>query len=559
MFEFKCCAYCTVPLIGFAEHQYHTLEAECIEWCGFAIAPTSAQAQCQAGRPSYQFTVDGGVQAALCESDGAYSRKHHLATANSGTIGHVGRYCLFRFPRRPPDPCSIRIRMFPFGFPQEFSESLHGCFHRRNRTRAKPATTESRILPGRRPGRVRIARSAGNGSSGISMRRTVRRGFSPWQRCCRIFDTSHRSIGMALASRTMAGPRIGPSHGRATRGFPTTSMRLSTFAKLLGRGSAAWVPDRRSRKACGYEWRALRRSLSWRAKYLGALFIGGTTRLPGAGGSGRGRVACRRETEASATGGAGASRWKRRARSPAGSVDRWRSAGRALHGARREARAPGKMGFHVRGIRAAGGPPTPDRVAATMCRTTGNAVETRSRVSAGPPTGANPANPRSCGMLRKGRRQRDPVRDRGSRARVKRFVPRFVSGPRFRIAADIGGTFTDLALIADDGITATWKALSTPEDYAAAVIAGIKALTRSRSLQLDQVGEVLHGCTVATNAILERKGARTALVTTRGFRDLLELRRIRVPRLYEPLYVKPEPLVPRPSLPGGQRANRCAR
>ena len=120
-----------------------------------------------------------------------------------------------------------------------------------------------------------------------------------------------------------------------------------------------------------------------------------------------------------------------------------------------------------------------------------------------------------------------------------------MSWPRYRIAADIGGTFTDLALIADNGATATWKTLSTPEEYSTAVIDGIKALTGSMSLQPDQVGEVLHGCTVATNAILERKGATTALITTRGFRDLLELRRIRVPRLYEPLYVKPEPLVPR--------------
>ena len=59
------------------------------------------------------------------------------------------------------------------------------------------------------------------------------------------------------------------------------------------------------------------------------------------------------------------------------------------------------------------------------------------------------------------------------------------------------------------------------------------------------IEEVLHGCTVATNAILERKGAKTALLTTKGFRDVLEIQRIRVPRLYDPLYEKPPPLVPR--------------
>ena len=120
-----------------------------------------------------------------------------------------------------------------------------------------------------------------------------------------------------------------------------------------------------------------------------------------------------------------------------------------------------------------------------------------------------------------------------------------VNGSGIRIAADIGGTFTDIALVTDRGAVATWKTLSTPEAYSDAVIDGIKALVQSVSLPTDAVAEVLHGCTVATNAILERKGARTALVTTKGFRDLLELRRIRVPRLYDPLYVKPEPLVPR--------------
>ena len=129
--------------------------------------------------------------------------------------------------------------------------------------------------------------------------------------------------------------------------------------------------------------------------------------------------------------------------------------------------------------------------------------------------------------------------------RVKRFEPLLVSRPRYRIAADIGGTFTDLALITDNGTAATWKMLSTPEEYSTAVIDGIRALMDSMDLPLSQVAEVVHGCTVATNAILERKGARTALVVTKGFRDLLELRRIRVPRLYDPLYVKPEPLVPR--------------
>jgi N-methylhydantoinase A len=114
-----------------------------------------------------------------------------------------------------------------------------------------------------------------------------------------------------------------------------------------------------------------------------------------------------------------------------------------------------------------------------------------------------------------------------------------------RVAADIGGTFTDLAFISRDGLVATRKVPSTPDNYAHAVIRGIEELMAEQELDKGAIAEVLHGCTIATNTILEHKGAKTALITTRGFRDVLELRRIRVPRLYEPLYVKPQPLVPR--------------
>ena len=118
-------------------------------------------------------------------------------------------------------------------------------------------------------------------------------------------------------------------------------------------------------------------------------------------------------------------------------------------------------------------------------------------------------------------------------------------GPNLRIAADIGGTFTDVTLVGEDGVIATRKVLSTPDDYSRAVVEGIGQLLEVLRVPAGLVSEVLHGCTVATNAILERKGARTALITTKGFRDVLELRRIRVPTLYDPLYVKPTPLVPR--------------
>jgi N-methylhydantoinase A len=115
----------------------------------------------------------------------------------------------------------------------------------------------------------------------------------------------------------------------------------------------------------------------------------------------------------------------------------------------------------------------------------------------------------------------------------------------YRVAADIGGTFTDIACLSPAGQLVTRKVPSTPDDYARAIIGALDSLGADLGIVGDSFDEVLHASTVATNAILEGKGARTALITTRGFRDVLELRRIRVPRLYEPLYEKPAPLVPR--------------
>ena len=116
---------------------------------------------------------------------------------------------------------------------------------------------------------------------------------------------------------------------------------------------------------------------------------------------------------------------------------------------------------------------------------------------------------------------------------------------KHRVSADIGGTFTDIAFLSSEGILATRKLLSTPANYADAVITGITELMAELDLPLADIAEVIHGCTVAANAILEYKGAKTALLTTKGFRDVLELRRIRTPRLYEPLHAKPPALVPR--------------
>ncbi|MBA2451057.1 MAG: hydantoinase/oxoprolinase family protein, partial [Chloroflexi bacterium] len=114
-----------------------------------------------------------------------------------------------------------------------------------------------------------------------------------------------------------------------------------------------------------------------------------------------------------------------------------------------------------------------------------------------------------------------------------------------RVGVDIGGTFTDVVLLAGDGTVVTRKLLTTPDDYGRAVVGGIGGLLDQLGLETERLGEIVHGTTVATNAVLEQKGAPTGLLTTRGFRDVLELRRIRSPELYNLFYEKPRPLVSR--------------
>ncbi len=112
----------------------------------------------------------------------------------------------------------------------------------------------------------------------------------------------------------------------------------------------------------------------------------------------------------------------------------------------------------------------------------------------------------------------------------------------FRIGIDIGGTFTDF-VVYDPAIQQiqTFKLLSTPNDPAMAVLQGLKKIFAEQGTQR---ATVIHGSTVATNALLERKGARTALVTTSGFRDVLQIGRQNRPALYD-LFADPAPpLIP---------------
>lgn len=113
-----------------------------------------------------------------------------------------------------------------------------------------------------------------------------------------------------------------------------------------------------------------------------------------------------------------------------------------------------------------------------------------------------------------------------------------------RIGIDIGGTFTDLIAITPDGRVRTHKTASTPDDYSQGIVTGLHALLDDMETRFG-VSDVLHATTIGSNTILENKGAKTALITTRGFRDVLEIRDLRMPRLYDINWTKPVPLVSR--------------
>jgi N-methylhydantoinase A len=114
-----------------------------------------------------------------------------------------------------------------------------------------------------------------------------------------------------------------------------------------------------------------------------------------------------------------------------------------------------------------------------------------------------------------------------------------------RLGVDVGGTFTDLVLLTSDGCLVTRKVLSTSGNYAEAIFTGIADVLQEAGIVGGNVQELIHGTTIATNAIIERRGARTGLVTTEGFRDLLEIGRLRLMRLYDMDQERPAPLVRR--------------
>ncbi|MEX2647798.1 MAG: hydantoinase/oxoprolinase family protein [Alphaproteobacteria bacterium] len=116
---------------------------------------------------------------------------------------------------------------------------------------------------------------------------------------------------------------------------------------------------------------------------------------------------------------------------------------------------------------------------------------------------------------------------------------------RYRLGIDIGGTFTDLQVLDETtGRVVTLKTPSTPEPEEGVAV-GLMALAERHGIRASDIGFFSHGTTIGVNTLLERKGARVGVITTRGFRDILELRRLRLPKANDFFVPKPISLVPR--------------
>lgn len=116
----------------------------------------------------------------------------------------------------------------------------------------------------------------------------------------------------------------------------------------------------------------------------------------------------------------------------------------------------------------------------------------------------------------------------------------------YRVGVDIGGTFTDLIVLDDaSGDFAVGKTLTTPHDPSQAVETVLLETLTQAGIDASVVQQIIHGTTLVTNAIIERKGSPTALLATQGFRDAIEIRRENRYELYDLMLEMPQPLVPR--------------
>lgn len=116
---------------------------------------------------------------------------------------------------------------------------------------------------------------------------------------------------------------------------------------------------------------------------------------------------------------------------------------------------------------------------------------------------------------------------------------------KYRIGFDTGGTFTDFTFIDDHGSINVTKVPSTPKDPSQAIINGINKIGKEYQVSPESITYLVHGTTVATNTLLQHNGARTGLITTGGFRDVLEIGRQNRPKLYDLFQEKPAPIIPR--------------
>src|SRR5205085_418807 len=153
------------------------------------------------------------------------------------------------------------------------------------------------------------------------------------------------------------------------------------------------------------------------------------------------------------------------------------------------------------------------------------------------------APPRS-GRRARGRPRWIRVGRRGP-ARLRRRP--LVTAERIRVGIDVGGTFTDFVLVDElRDLIYTGKRLTTSHDPSEAILGGLERLLREAGTDADQLHSLVHGTTLVANTIIERTGARVGLVTTRGFRDSLEMGREIRYDLYDLALEPPRPLVGRP-------------
>ena len=124
----------------------------------------------------------------------------------------------------------------------------------------------------------------------------------------------------------------------------------------------------------------------------------------------------------------------------------------------------------------------------------------------------------------------------------------------YRVSIDIGGTFTDLTVMDEKGGLSVFKASTTPDNYVEAVLDNLKQAGKHFNLSLDRMlarcgrtqgGSFIHGSTITTNALIENKVARTGLICTRGFRDILTTREGGKDEPFNWRIVYPEPFIPR--------------